>query len=55
MLAEDSVALADLDRAGLEQRLSDAREDLEDAESDEDRHRAETAIALFEEMLRTTP
>ena len=55
VLAEDSVPIADLDRAGLEQRLSDAREDLEDAESDEDRHRDETAIALFDEMLRAVP
>jgi len=52
VLAEDSVPVADLDRAGLEQRLADAREDLGDAASDEQRHHAEAAIALFEEMLR---
>ena len=52
VLAEDSVPVADLDRAGLEQRLNEARADLEAATSDEARHHAEAAIALFEEMLR---
>ncbi len=52
VLAEDSAFVADLDRAGLEQRLSDAREDIEDATTDEERHHAEAAVALFEEMLR---
>ncbi len=54
VLAEDSLPVEELDRAGLEQRLSDAREDLEDATSDEERHHSEAAIALFEEMLRAT-
>ena len=52
VLAEDSVPVSELDRAGLEQRLSGAREDLEGAPSDEARHHADAAIALFEEMLR---
>ena len=52
VLAEDSAPVTELDRAGLEQRLSDAREDLEDAKTDEERHHAEAAITLFEEMLR---
>jgi F-type H+-transporting ATPase subunit epsilon len=52
VLAEDSVPVDELDRAGLEQRLSDAREDIEDATTDEERHHAEAAVALFEEMLR---
>ena len=51
VLAEDSVPVDDLDRASLEQRLSDAREELEGTETDEDRHLASTAVALFEEML----
>ena len=52
VLAEESVPVEELDRADLEQRLQNVREDLEDAETDTDRHRAEVAIQLFEEMLR---
>ncbi len=52
VLADDAVPVAELDRAGLEQRLQYAREDLEDAESDEARHRAEAQIALLNEMLK---
>jgi len=52
VLAEESVPVTDLDRGQLESRLKNAREDLEDAKTDADRHRAEVAIQLFEEMLR---
>lgn len=51
VLAEEAVPVSELDRAGLEQRIRDAREDLEDAESDEARHDAEARIALLSEML----
>ena len=52
VLADDAVPVAEFDRAGLEQRIRDAEEDLEDAESDEKRHRAEARIVLLKEMLQ---
>ena len=52
VLAEESAPVDELDRANLEKRLGDAREDLEDARTDAERHRAEVAIQLFEEMIR---
>lgn len=51
VLAEDAVAVADLDRAGLEQRIKDAREDLEDAKDDEERRQVEARLTLLEDML----
>ena len=51
VLAEDATPVAELDRATLEQRIQNAREDLEDAETDDARHRAEATIALLQEML----
>jgi len=51
VLAEDAVLVSELDRAGLEQRVQDAREDLEDATDDEMRRQAEGKLALLEEML----
>ncbi len=50
VLAEDAVPVADLDAADLDQRIKDAGEDLEDAETDEARHKAEATIALLTEM-----
>jgi F-type H+-transporting ATPase subunit epsilon len=40
VLAEEAIYVADLDRANLEQRIQDAREDEEDAKDDETRRRA---------------
>lgn len=54
VLAEDAVAVADLDRAALEQRIQNAREDLEDAKDDEDRRQIEARLALLEDMLGAT-
>ncbi len=51
VLAEDATPVAEFDRATLEQRIQNAREDLEDAETDDARHRAEATIALFQEIL----
>ncbi|HZD25126.1 MAG TPA: F0F1 ATP synthase subunit epsilon [Alphaproteobacteria bacterium] len=51
VLAEDAVPVADLDRAALEQRVRDAREDVEDAKSDDERRHEEAKLALLEEML----
>jgi F-type H+-transporting ATPase subunit epsilon len=50
VLAEDAVPVEDLDAADLDQRIQDANEDLEDAETDEARHKAEATIALLTEM-----
>jgi len=52
VLADDAVPVSEFDRAGLEQRIRDAEEDLEDADSDEARHRAEARIALLKQMLQ---
>lgn len=52
VLADDAVPVSDFDRAGLEQRIREAEEDLENAESDEANHRAEAKIALLKEMLQ---
>jgi F-type H+-transporting ATPase subunit epsilon len=52
VLAEDAVPVAELDRASLEQRIRNAEEDLEDAESDEQRHRLEGKLELLQGMLR---
>ncbi|MAL78940.1 MAG: F0F1 ATP synthase subunit epsilon [Sneathiella sp.] len=40
VLAEEAIFVADLNRADLEQRIQDAREDEEDAKDDETRRRA---------------
>ena len=52
VLAEDAVPVAEMDRKDLEQRLRNAQEDLEDAETDEATHKAQAAIALLTEMLK---
>lgn len=52
VLAEDAVPVAEMDRADLEQRLKNAQEDLEDAETDDATHAAEATIALLTEMLK---
>ena len=52
VLAEESIAVEELDRVNLEERLQNAREDIEISENESDRHRAEVSVQLFEEMLR---
>lgn len=41
LLAESAVRVADIDKDDLQQRIEDAREDVQDAQSDEARSRAE--------------
>lgn len=41
LLAESAVAVADINRDDLSRRIQDAKEDLADAKSDEDRTKAE--------------
>ena len=51
ILAEEAIALANVSRADLKQHLADAREDLEDAETDEDQRLASEAIGRLEDLL----
>ena len=52
VLADDAVGVADLDRDSLEKRLRDADEDLADAETDDQAHKASGAVALIKDMLQ---
>jgi F-type H+-transporting ATPase subunit epsilon len=48
VLAEEAVPLAELDKARLAQSIQDAREDLEDAKTDEDRARAQERLVQLQ-------
>ena len=52
VLAEQAIPVADIDRGAAEQQLKDAREDLADAGSDEERQSAERQIAVAEAMIQ---
>ena len=52
VLAEQAVFVKDLNRADLEQRIKDAEEDLADAQSDEARLKAQTALDHLQELRR---
>lgn len=54
VLADRAVAVDELDRAATEQTLKDAREDLADAKTDDERREADKQIAICEEILRIT-
>ncbi len=54
VLADSAVAVDELDRAAAEQTVKDAREDLADAKTDDERAAAEKQIAVCEEILRIT-
>ena len=45
LLAESAVHVADVDKADLERRIQEAREDLADAKNDEDRTKAEEFLS----------
>lgn len=51
ILAEEAINLADLDRAKLEQRLQNAREDIDLARDDEERRTAEANVAQLTQLL----
>ena len=51
VLADQAMPVEEIDRAGAEQQLKDAREDLDDAKTDEERKAAEKTIAVCEAML----
>jgi len=52
VLAQEALAVGEIDRAGTEQRLSDARDDLVDAKNDIEKAAAEQQIKVAEEMLK---
>ena len=52
VLAEEAIALEDIDRAGAETRLAEAREALGDAEGDADVRTAEANVAVAEALLQ---
>ena len=51
VLAEEAVAVADMDRADIEQRIQDANEELSNAEEGEQRRLAEGKVGVLQEML----
>ena len=51
ILAEEAINLADLDRAKLEQRLANAREDIGLARDDEERRAAEINVAQLTNLI----
>jgi F-type H+-transporting ATPase subunit epsilon len=52
VLAETAMPVDEIDRAQVEQQLKDAREDLADAKSDEERKAAERQVAVGEAALQ---
>jgi F-type H+-transporting ATPase subunit epsilon len=52
VLADLAMPTAEIDRAAAEQQLNDAREDLADAKTDEERKAAEKAAGVAEAMLK---
>ncbi|MBT4491497.1 MAG: F0F1 ATP synthase subunit epsilon, partial [Rhodospirillaceae bacterium] len=48
---EEAVAVADMDRADIEQRIQDANEELSNAEEGEQRRLAEGKVGVLQEML----
>lgn len=51
VLAEDAVAVTDIDRDAVTQELKNLRDDAQDAKSDADRAAIEARIAVREAML----
>ncbi len=50
ILAEEAISLAEISREELEQKVADAREDLEDAKFDEEVRLATEALARLTEL-----
>ncbi|MBP2301509.1 F0F1 ATP synthase subunit epsilon [Azospirillum picis] len=51
VLAEEAVALTDLDRAAVEKQIKDLSEDLDDSKSDAERAAAESRLAVARAKL----
>jgi F-type H+-transporting ATPase subunit epsilon len=54
VLAEQAMPVTEIDRQAAEQQLKDAREDLADAKSDEERDAAARQIAISEAMIQAS-
>ncbi|KAA0687150.1 F0F1 ATP synthase subunit epsilon [Azospirillum brasilense] len=54
VLAEEAIAVAEIDRAKVEQQIRDLGEDLEDAKSDDEKARVEAKIAVARAKLDAT-
>ena len=54
ILAEEAIPVSELDRATLEQRIQNTREDIEDAADDEARRKSEAMLTHLEDLLRAT-
>ena len=51
VLAQEAVMVGDIDRAEAEERLRTAELDVRDAESEAERERAETKVAVLKAMI----
>lgn len=51
VLAEEALPVGDIDRAAVEARINDLRDDLGDAESDDERNAVEKRLKVAEAML----
>lgn len=51
VLAEEAVEVSEIDRAAVERRLQEAREDLADAKTDEERTALARQVVIAETML----
>ena len=54
VLAEQAMPVAEIDRPAIEQQLKDAREDMADAEDDDERAAAAQRIAVAEAMIQAS-
>ena len=52
VLAEEAMPVEDIDKAAAQQSLTDAREDISNADSDSERKSAETAAAVAEAKIQ---
>jgi F-type H+-transporting ATPase subunit epsilon len=52
VLAEQAILVKDLDRGELDQRVKNAEEDLADAQTDEAKLKAQTALDRLQELRR---
>ena len=51
VLADEALPVSQLDRAGLDQRIQDTREDIEDAKDDEARLKAEARLQHLQDLV----
>ncbi len=54
VLAEEAIAVAEIDRGKVEQEIRDLGEDLEDAKTDDEKARVEAKIAVARAKLDAT-